>query len=307
MKHDTAGDPISGLKWTKRTTRKLVAELATLGIAVSKNTVGKLLKSLNFSLRVNHKKRSTGSSLDRDHQFTYIATLRDQFAANGNPVISVDTKKRELVGRFKNPGHAWRDRALRVNDHDFRSDAIGVAIPYGIYDERGNRGHVFVGTSYDTPAFAVDSIAAWWRLDGVRRYGGCTDLLILADAGGSNSATTRAWKDHLQTKLADRYGLSVTVSHYPTGASKWNPIEHRLFSEISKNWAGEPLESYERILKFIRTTKTNRGLRVRARLVRKQYEKGAQVSDVRMDELCLIRHDVLPKWNYTISPMGNGQ
>ena len=307
MRHDTAGDPISGLKWTKRTTRKLATELATLGIAVSKNTVGKLLKGLHFSLRVNHKKRSTGSSIDRDHQFTYIATLRDQFAASGNPVISVDTKKRELVGRFKNPGHTWRDRALCVNDHDFRSDASGVAIPYGVYDARGNRGHVFVGTSYDTPEFAVDSIAAWWRLDGVRHYGGCQKLLILADAGGSNSATTRAWKNQLQRMLADRYGLSVTVSHYPTGASKWNPIEHRLFSEISKNWAGEPLDSYERILKFIRTTKTASGLRVRARLVRKPYQKGAKVSNARMEELCLKRHDVLPKWNYTISPMENGK
>ncbi len=281
---------------------KIAAELKTVGINVSPNTVAKLLKKLDFRLRVNHKKISSGSGPERDQQFGYIAEVRERFARDGLPIISVDTKKRELVGLFKNPGAAWRHEPIPVNDHDFRSQAQGVAIPYGIYDEKVNRGSVFVGTSHDTSEFAVESIEKWWRYDGRRRYPMTDHLLILADAGGSNSPTRRLWKYALQTKLCDRHQLSVTVTHYPSGASKWNPIEHRLFSEISKNWAGEPLRSYETILNYIRTTKTTTGLRVKAYLVKKNYPKSVKITNRQMQELALEKHETLPKWNYTLTP-----
>jgi hypothetical protein len=216
---------------------------------------------MDFSLRVNRKAIATDSSPDRDQQFRYISSLRTRFERQGLPIISVDTKKRELVGNFKNHGVKWDRIPVRVNDHDFRSDAIGVAIPYGIYDLLANRGSVFVGVSHDTAAFAAHSIAGWWKRDGADRYRRGRQLLILADTGGSNSCRTGAWKTELQTQFCNGFGLTVTVAHYPTGASKWNPIEHRLFSEISKNWAAEPLDSYPKVLSFIRNTCT----RTRAR------------------------------------------
>ena len=228
-------------------------------------------------------------------------------AAKGHPAISVDTKKRELIGQFKNPGRTWELEPVGVNDHDFRSDAVGVGIPYGVYDQRANHGCVFIGTSYDTPAFAVESIATWWRIEGRGRYPNANELLITADGGGSNSARARAWKDELQKQLADDHGLTVTVSHYPPGASKWNPIEHRFFCEISKNWAGKPLDSYETAIKYIRQTKTDTGLTACAHLVSKKYEKGVKISDARMKELRLERHATLPQWNYTVRPSENGK
>ncbi len=306
MKYDTAGDPVSGVKWSHRTLAKLAAELAAAGINVSPNSVAKLLKMLDFRPRVNHKKLSSGSGPQRGQQFDYIAEQRQRFAEDALPIVSVDTKKRELVGAFKNRGTAWRRQAVPVNDHDFRSLAFGVAIPYGVYDEQANRGSVFVGTSHDTSDFAVESIEKWWRWDGRRRYPQADQLLILADSGGSNNPTRRAWRYGLQTKLCDRHDLSVTVAHYPTGASKWNPIEHRLFSEISKNWAGEPLTSYETILNHIRTTRTTKGLRVKGYLVEKHYSKGVKISDKQMEQLVLEKHKTLPKWNYTLSPRDNG-
>lgn len=296
---------MSGLKWTRRTTIKIAEELRGLGINVSPGTVAKLLKQLGYSLRVNYKKKSNGSPENRDAQFAHIAELRETCEAAGIPVISVDTKKRELVGLFKNSGCAWNREAVAVNDHDFRSLADGVAIPYGIYDVQANRGRVFVGQSYDTPEFAVDCIVKWWRLEGSRRYPQADQLVILADGGGSNGSRCRAWKYNLQRKLCDQYHLEVTVAHYPPGASKWNPIEHRLFSEISKNWAGRPLDSYETILKYVRTTSTTTGLRVCARLVDKQYEKGIKISDEQMEQLCLIKDPLLPKWNYILRPTSN--
>ena len=239
---------MTGLKWTRRTTEKIAEQLGQLGIDVSANTVAKLLKQMGFSLLVNHKKLSHGPQQDRDEQFTYIAQLRDCFALSGDPIVSVDTKKRELVGSFKNAGTAWSREPVAVNDHDFRSLASGIAIPYGIYDLEANRGSVFVGTSHDTPRFAVDNLEKWWRYDGKWRYPAASRLLILADSGGSNAFRSRAWKYWLQNRLADRHSLAITVCHYPAGASKWNPIEHRLFSEISKNWAGRPLDSYETLV-----------------------------------------------------------
>jgi len=228
--------------------------------------------------------------------------LRDEFARGGRPLISIDTKKKELVGCFKKAGAAWDVQPVLVNDHDFRSEAIGIAVPYGIYDLNANQGTVFVGTSSDTPGFAVDCAEHWWRTEGRQRYPDDTHLGILADGGGSNSATRRAWKYGLQTKLCNRHGLTVTVAHYPPGASKWNPIEHRLFSEISKTWAGRPLDSYETILNYLRTTATSTGLRVQAHLVAQSYQKGVKITDAQMRELAIAKHEDLPKWNYTLSP-----
>jgi len=257
---------------------------------------------MDYSLRVNRKQLATNSSPDRNLQFDYIADLRDRFRRRHLPIISVDTKKRELVGNFKNSGAAWSRTPRLVNDHDFRTDSIGVAIPFGIYDSVGNHGSIVVGVSHDTPAFAVHSIAHWWRREGVLDYGGSRQLLILADTGGSNGYRCRAWKTELQSQFADVFGLAVTVAHYPTGTSKWNPIEHRLFSEISKNWAGEPLDSYHKILNFIRTTKTGTGLRVSAYLDRRSYPTGLEPTAEQLSALRLQPHHILPHWNYTIQP-----
>ena len=302
MKHDTAGDPMTGVKWTRRTTDKIACELRSLGVNVSSKTVGRLLKQLSFSLRVNHKKLCGATSEDRDTQFACIAELRERFAAAGHPIISVDTKKRELVGLFKNGGQAWNREPTLVKDHDFRSESNGIAIPYGVYDLLANRGTVFIGTSYNTPDFAVNAIEKWWRTEGRRRYPAARDLAILADAGGSNGYRCRGWKHGLQTRICNRHDIAITIAHYPSGTSKWNPVEHRLFSEISKNWAGRPLDSYETILKYIRTTTTSSGLRVRAHLIRRRYPKGVKITDERMQALSVTKDQTLPKWNYTIRP-----
>ena len=303
MAHETAGDPVSGLKWTRRTTAKVAAELRALGIDVCARTVARLLKTMGFSLRVNHKKLAGASHPDRNEQFEHIAALCERCTAQHTPVISVDTKKKELVGAFRNAGAKWDRAPELVNDHDFRSQAEGVAIPYGIYDPLANTGTVFVGRTADTPAFAVDCIEKWWRTEGCRRYPDAERLQILADSGGSNGCTPRAWKFNLQHRLCNRHGLRVSVAHYPTAASKWNPIEHRLFCEISKNWAGRPLHSYETILKYLRTTSTATGLHVRAHLVRKNYKTGVKVTNAQMRELRITQDHLLPKWNYTIEPM----
>lgn len=291
---------MTGLKWTRRTTAKVADELRLLGIEVSANTVARLLKTMGFSLRVNHKKKANGSPQNRNAQFVHIGDLRQRFAASGKPIISVDAKKREQVGEFKNPGQSWEQKAVEVNDHDYRSLSSGIGIPYGIYDMQANCGTVFVGTSSDTSEFAVDSIEKWWKNEGAKRYPQAREILILADGGGSNGSNRRAWKHYLQKSLCNRHNLTVTVAHYPPGTSKWNPIEHRLFSEISKNWAGKPLDSYETILNYIRTTKTSTGLRVRSHLVQQQYEKGIKITNEQMNEICITKDDSLPKWNYTI-------
>jgi hypothetical protein len=302
MKHETAGDPMSGLKWTRRTTAKIATELQSLGIQVSDRTVAGLLKKMGFSLRVNHKKLAGRGHPDRDAQFSRIADLRERFAAEHLPVISIDTKKKELLGAFKNQGTTWERGPVLVNDHDFRSAADGIAVPYGVYDLQANRGTLFIGTSSDTPEFAVDCVEHWWRTEGQRRYPHAASLAILADGGGSNGLSCRAWKNGLQRRLCNRHGLTVTVAHYPTGTSKWNPIEHRLFSELSKNWAGRPLDSLETILKYARTTTTRAGLRVRARLIKRHYTKGIKITDAEMQTLAIKKDGVLPKWNYEISP-----
>ena len=302
MKHDTAGDPMSAIKWTRRTTSNIAAQLATLGVAVSKNTVGRLLKQMDFRLRVNRKQIASTKSPDRNQQFLYIAQQKERFAAQGLPVISVDAKKKELIGNFKNPGAKWDRKPILVKDHDFRSEAKALVTPYGIYDTQANRGSVFLGTSHDTPAFAVDAISQWWLQEGSKRYPAATELFILADGGGSNGSRCRAWKKAIQETICIPLGLTVTVSHYPPGASKWNPIEHRLFSQISRNWAGEPLTDIDKALHFIRTTTTKPGLVVTAHLIADTYHKGIKITDAEMRRLHLLRHDTLGRWNYTLHP-----
>lgn len=296
---------MGGLRWTSKSTEKIARELGKHRINICANTVSKLLRKMNFSLRVNRKWLESATKISREErnaQFLYIGTLREKFAAEGEPAISVDTKKKELVGNFKNNGRSRGKVAIKVNDHDFRSQADGLAVPYGIYDVRANIGWINVGVSHDTAGFSVEAIVTWWLSDGKKRYPHAQKLLILADCGGSNGARLRAWKWNIQQELCNRLGLFVTVSHYPPGTSKYNPIEHRLFSEISKNWAGQPLTSFEKILKFIRATRTATGLRVKACLNRKHYEKGQSISDAQMKELKLTKHENLPNWNYTLEP-----
>jgi hypothetical protein len=302
LEHDRAGCPSTGLRWTRRTTGKVAAELRHVGIHVSANTVARLLRQLGFALRVNHKKLSTRKDPDRDAQFLHIAALREQFAKNGQPIISIDTKKKELIGNFKNPGTAWSRQPLLVNDHDFRRDARGRAVPYGIYDLLANRGTLYVGRAADTPAFAVANLERWWCEEGENRYPDATDLLVLADSGGSNGCRVRAFKYWIQHRLCDRHSLVVTVAHYPAGASKWNPIEHRLFSEISKNWAGRPLDEFDTLLAYARSTTTATGLAINAHLAEGNFPKGERISKAQMKELDIEAHPDRPLRNYTIYP-----
>ena len=299
---ETAGDPMGGLLWTYRSLPKLAAELSLSGVRVSSATVGKWLKSLGYSLHVNRKALSHTQPPGRDDQFARITDLRKQCLDQQIPLISVDTKKKELVGLFKNCGATWSRKPQDVNDHDFRSSAKGLAVPYGIYDLHANRGTVFVGDSRDTPAFAVDCIEQWFRTEGSQRHPDAQRLVILADCGGSNSYRAYAWKYFLQTVLCDPHRLQVTVAHYPSGASKWNPIEHRLFSAISRNWAGRPLDSWETILNYISTTTTRTGLQVRSVRVRQQYQTGVKITKQQMAGLKLVKNKNLPQWNYHIHP-----
>jgi hypothetical protein len=267
--------------------------------------VRRLLDQLGYALHANRKSLSGPQSPERDRQFRYLQGQRQEFSRQALPIISVDTKKKELVGPFKNHGRIWSKEALPVNDHDFRSQAKGMAIPRGLYDLQANRGSVLIGTSHDTPEFAVDAIVEWWRDQGRRRYQEASELLILADSGGSNSARCRLWKCALQEKLVDRFQLGVTVCHYPTGASKWNPVEHRLFSEISKHWAGQPLTDFPTVVRLIGETKTKTGLRVHCTLSSKNYPTKIKVSDEQMAALDLLKHPILPEWNYTLLPRIN--
>lgn len=307
MEENTAGDPISGCKWTRKTTAKVAQQLRRAGIRVSPNTVARLLKQMDFRLRVNLKCLESGlknppDPRTRDLQFHYIHRQVRNYVAQDLPVISVDTKSRELIGPFHQHGRKWSRDQIRVLDHDFPSDAEGVAIPYGIYDLSRNEGFVCVGTSYDTSEFAVDSIRRWWTQLGSLRYPQADRVLILADCGGSNGYRVRLWKHQLQVAFCDRLNLRVKICHYPPGASKWNRIEHRLFSFISSNWAGEPLRDYETVLKLIRTTKTTTGLTVRATLVTKHYSKGIKITDQQMEKIVLQHHTQRPNWNYSILP-----
>jgi len=301
MRDATAGDPVTGLKWTHKSLRALADELARQGFQISAPTVARLLRERGYALRVNRKKLAGKQSPGRDQQFLYLAQQRAARLQRQSPVISVDTKKRELVGRFRQAGEQWRRAPHEVLIYDFRSAAEGVAIPYGIYDVGRNRGYVVVGVSHDRAAFAVASIRSWWIQAGRKAYAGATELLIEADCGGSNGNRCRAWKAGLQD-LADEFALTITVTHYPTGASKWNPVEHRCFNLISGNWAGQPLESYETVLKYIRATRAASGFRCQARLDKRAYATGMKISPEEVANLCIEKHKVFPHWNYTIRP-----
>jgi hypothetical protein len=300
---ETAGDPMSAQKWVRSSLRALRERLRHAGHHVSAPTVRRLLKKHDYSLRVNAKEHEASAQHpDRDTQFRYIETQKQTFLAAGDPIISVDTKKKELIGNFKNAGQAWRQEADLVNVHDFLSDALGRGVPYGIFDVQRNEGVVYVGTSADTPEFAVEAIARWWQEHGHVAYPEATRLLILADAGGSNGCRPHLWKAQVQSHLSDALCLNVTVCHYPTGCSKWNPIEHRLFSQISINWAGQPLRTWETMLGLIRGTTTQTGLTVSAHLLEGIFETGKKVSDAVMKTLNMTRHAICPQWNYTMHP-----
>lgn len=306
LEFDTAGNPVTGRRWTRMTPEKIAHSLADrLDIRISTTTVRRLLTDLKYSLKGNSKTLSGCSHPDRDTQFGIIKRLREQFSAAGDPIISVDAKKKELIGPFKNQGRIWCREAKKVKDHDFRSEALGIASPYGIYDVGGNCGVVVVGKSADTPAFAVNAIATWWRTQGRSRYPDSKRLLVLADSGGSNGARIRAFKKYLQERISNEHSLEVTVAHYPTGASKWNPIEHRMFSEISKNWAGHPLEGFEIMMNFLESTKTKTGLHITPYLDDREYEKGIKISDKEFKRLNITKNNELGNWNYMIKPSIN--
>jgi hypothetical protein len=261
------------------------------------------LKKHDYALRVNAKQQEAGAQHpERDTQFRHIERQNQTFRTAGAPIISVDTKNKELIGNFKNAGQAWRREAEAVNAHDFLSEALGRAVPYGIYDVQRNEGVVYVGQSADTAEFAVEALRRWWHEHGRQTYPKANQLLILADAGGSNGCRPRLWKAQVQSQLSDALGLTVTVCHYPTGCSKWNPIEHRLFSQISLHWAGEPLRSFETMLGLIRGTSTRTSLSVSAHLLDGVFQKGTKVTDAVMQTLNMTRHTICPQWNYTFRP-----
>lgn len=291
-------------KFVRRSLRRLSGELEALGHSACPTTVASLLRELGYNLRVNVKRITGPYHPDRDRQFRYLEGLIEEFRAADRPILSVDTKKKELVGNFCNGGRAWVEEPAEVNAHDFRTDALCRAVPYGLYDVLANQGHVVVGTSSDTPAFAVDAVVRWWVRCGCKRYRGAGELLILADSGGSNGCRPRLWKHRLQGLMAAAYGLEITVGHYPRGASKWNPVEHRLFSQISRNWAGVPLRSPGLMLSLIRGTETTSGLTVTAEWTEQRYQRGVAVTDAQMEALNIDHHDVCPQWNYTIKPRG---
>jgi len=300
---ESRGDPMSPLRWTLKSTRTLAGELTRMGHKVGANLVGDLLRYLGFSLQANAKVTEGAQHADRDAQFRYINEKASEHLGAGQPVISIDCKKKELVGDYANGGAEWepQGRPTRVGVHDFPDPELGKAIPYGVYDIGGNEGWVNVGDDHDTPAFAVASIARWWERMGRTRYPEATRLMITADAGGSNSYRSRVFKVEL-ARLAATIGLVVTVCHMPPGTSKWNKIEHRLFSFISMNWRGRPLTTYRTVVELIAATTTRTGLKVQAALDTGYYPTGVKVSDAELAAVPLQRHEWHGEWNYTIAP-----
>lgn len=303
MKENTAGDPMSLLRWTHKSTAAIAGELTRQGHSASDETVRRRLRELGYSLQGNVKTLERESPVERDAQFRYINGQVKRFLRRHAPVLSVDTKKKERVGAFKNSGKTWRLRGdpVEVNIYDYPSLGLGTAIPYGAYDLQRNEGFVNVGVSHDTAEFAVESVRRWWKFFGRRHYPQATALLLCADGGGSNGSRNRAWKFHLQ-QLADELVLDITVCHYPPGTSKWNKIEHRMFSFISLNWKGQPLVSYETVVNLIGSTRTQTGLRVKATLDSREYEAGVKITDQDMGRVNLRAHRTHPQWNYTIAP-----
>ncbi|MHB9859302.1 ISAzo13 family transposase [Streptomyces sp. YIM S03343] len=305
---DVRGDPMSPLRWTTKSTRHLAAELTRQGHRISADTVADVLREEGFSLQGNAKTIEGRQHPDRDSQFRYINEQATIHIDAGDPVISVDTKKKEIVGSYRNGGREWRPAGdpVQVSTHDFPDRELGKAVPYGIYDLATNTGWVSVGTDHDTAAFAVESIRRWWKGRGKEDYPQAGRLLITADAGGSNGYRTRAWKAELAA-LALETGLNITVCHFPPGTSKWNRIEHRLFSHITMNWRGRPLTSHEVIVQSIAATTTRTGLRVHAELDTTVYETGIRIGDGQMEALPLTHHDWHGDWNYTLRPEAYAQ
>lgn len=300
---DTRGDPESPLRWTCKSVRNISDFLQKEGYPASRQSVARILREMEYSLQGNRKTKEGKDHPDRDKQFRFINRICKRFLSKGDPVISVDTKKKELVGEYKNNGREWNKKngAIKVNGHDFPDPKVPKAIPYGVYDVGDDSGWVNIGITADTGEFAVSSIRHWWQYVGSRRYPDSKKLLICADAGGSNGYRLRLWKKELQ-RFADARGIEVLVSHFPPGTSKWNKIEHRLFSFISTNWRGKPLTSYQVIINLIASTTTKTGLKIRARLDKKKYEKGIKISDDEMKKIKLIKNKFHGEWNYTIKP-----
>ncbi len=299
----TRGDPMSPLRWTSKSTAKLAEELCQRGFAISSRTVGRLLHEQDYSLQSNRKTQEGTSHPDRDAQFQHISQQTQAFQQRGAPVVSVDTKKKELVGDFKNGGREWQPKGTpeQVRVHDFPDKELGKAIPYGVYDVTSNQGWVSVGTDHDTAEFAMETIRRWWLQMGSKSYPGAREVLILADGGGSNGSRTKLWKMALQ-KLADETGMAISVCHFPPGTSKWNKIEHRMFCHITENWRGKPLVSHEVIVNLIGNTTTQKGLRIRAELDRQTYPTGIKIADADLAELMIEKSEFHGEWNYRISP-----
>ncbi|MEK7440780.1 MAG: ISAzo13 family transposase [Chloroflexota bacterium] len=304
LKDATAGDPITGLKWTRKTCRKIAKELKRKGFQVEHSTISRLVQQLGYILRVNHKRLSRKKDKRRDQQMRYIESLRKRFARKKQPEISVDGKKKEKIGQFRNPGRTLRKKSLDVLATDFLTDAIGKAALYGVYDIQRNEGFMAVGVSHETAEFAGATIQRWLLEIGCVYYKNRNHLLIQADSGGANASDSWLWKVELQ-KLADEFQLAITVTHYPPGTSKWNLIEHRMFSVISQNWAGQPLVSYETVLKFIRTSKTETDFHCSAYFDRKHYQTKRKVTLEEKANVNLYPHKLFPEWNYTIRPNSN--
>ena len=301
LEENTAGDPMSKLKWTNKSTYTITEEIVLDGINISEDTTGRIIKKLGYSLKANIKSKESGSSEERDSQFNYINETVKIFAKKNIPIISVDAKKKELVGNFKNSGRKWmkKGKAEIVNVYDFWFLAKGKAIPYGIYDINMNNGFVNVGIDHNTSEFAVESIRQWWNKIGKKNYPNTKELLICADGGGSNASRSRLWKFYLQ-RFANKTGLKITVCHFPPGTSKWNKIEHKMFSFISMNWRGKPLINYEMIINLIEGTKTKKGLKIKAKIDKRIYELGKKVLEKDFKKINLKEHSINSKWNYTI-------
>lgn len=302
LEENTAGDPMSKLKWTNKSTYTISDELKNKDLNASEVTVGRIIKQLGYSLQANVKSKESGSSEERDSQFRYINEQVKMFEKKNMPVISVDTKKKELVGNFKNSGRKWqkKGKAEIVNVYDFEYLARGKAIPYGVYELFRNNGFVNVGISHDTSEFAVESIKQWWRNIGKRNYRNAKELLICADCGGSNANRSKLWKFYLQ-KFANKTGLKITVCHFPPGTSKWNKIEHKMFSFISMNWKGKPLRNYKMILNLIEGTRTKKGLKIKAKMDKKIYALGKKISEKEIEKINISSHKINPQWNYTLT------
>ena len=303
LEPNTRGDPETPLRWTCKSTTKLAEELTAKGHSVSQRTVCDLLDELGYSLQANRKTKEGSSHPDRDQQFMHISEKVKALQSIGQPVISVDTKKKEIIGEFKNGGREWEQKGkpVEVNVHDFPDPVLGKAIPYGVYDITANKGWVNVGIDHDTSEFAVESIRRWWREMGNPLYPDAKELLITADGGGSNGSRVRLWKLELQ-KLADELGMAINVCHFPPGTSKWNKIEHKMFSYISQNWRGRPLITREVVVNLISNTRTKKGLEITAKSDLNSYKTGIKVSDEELQTIAIEKDDFHGEWNYKIKP-----